>query len=378
VKILASSNYFPEHIGGIERVAGDLVHALRAKGHSVRWVAAETSENPHRGNGEDAPVPAWNVTERRLGFPYPIPDPRCRHSLEEIVDASDVVHLHDCLYATNLMIFRAARRLGRPVVITQHVTEVPYSRWLLRTVQREAYRRLTEPMLSRADRVVFVSERVRARFADVVGRHRSEVIENGVDVSGLELPAHHERKRIREQLGYAETDTVLLFAGRFVEKKGLRHIRTAAAARPLWRWLLVGRVDDEDPRGWCLPNVTVLDPVGHERMGSLYRAADLLVLPSSGEGLPVVVQEALISGTPVLTTVDTGASLAGHRGMVRAWDPASGSLESAIDAALRQPEDPNQIALHARHRWDLNDVAIRYERLMQTALDAPRRTRQTP
>jgi glycosyltransferase involved in cell wall biosynthesis len=378
VKILASSNYFPEHIGGIERVAGDLVHALRAKGHSVRWVAAETSENPHRGNAEDAPVPAWNVTERRLGFPYPIPDPRCRHSLEEIVDASDVVHLHDCLYATNLMIFRAARRLGRPVVITQHITEVPYRRWLLRTVQREAYRRLTEPMLSRADRVVFVSERVRARFADVVGRHRSEVIENGVDVSGLELPAHHERTRIREQLGYAETDTVLLFAGRFVGKKGLRHIRTAAAARPLWRWLLVGRVDDEDPREWCLPNVAVLDPVGHERMGSLYRAADLLVLPSTGEGLPVVVQEALISGTPVLTTVDTGASLAGHRGMVRAWDPAGGPLESAIDAALQQPEDPHEIALHARHRWDLNDVAIRYEALMQTALDAPRRTHQTP
>jgi phosphatidylinositol alpha-1,6-mannosyltransferase len=378
LRILASSNYFPEHIGGIERVAGDLVQALRARGHSVRWVAAETSDCPHRGNVEDAPVPAWNVTERRLGFPYPIPDPRCRHSLQEIVEASDVVHLHDCLYATNLMIFQAARKLGRPVVITQHVTEVPYRRWLLRAVQREAYRRLTEPMLSRADRVVFVSERVRARFADVVVGNRSEVIENGVDVPGLALPAQHERTRIRERLGYAASDTVLLFAGRFVEKKGLAHIRAAASARPLWRWLLVGRVDDEDPRTWRLPNVTVLDPVGHERMGSLYTAADLLVLPSTGEGLPVVVQEALISGTPVLTTVDTAASLAGDRGMVRAWDPAGGSLENAIADAVRQPEDPREIALHARHRWDLDDVATRYESLMQTALAAPRRTLQTP
>jgi hypothetical protein len=64
--------------------------------------------------------------------------------------------------------------------------------------------------------------------------------------------------------------------------------------------------------------------------------------------------------------------------MVRGWDPATGPLASAIDAALRQPEDPHEIALHARHRWDLNDVAIRYEALMQTALDAPRRTHQTP
>jgi hypothetical protein len=64
--------------------------------------------------------------------------------------------------------------------------------------------------------------------------------------------------------------------------------------------------------------------------------------------------------------------------MVRAWDPATGPLESAIAEALRQSEDPNEIALHARHRWDLNDVATRYEALMQTALNTPRRTRQTP
>ncbi len=378
MKILASSNYFPEHIGGSERVAGDLVHALRARGHSVRWVAAETSDCPHRGNLEDAPIPAWNITERRLGFPYPIPDPRCRRSLQEIVAESDIVHLHDCLYATNLMIFRAARRLGRPVVITQHVTEVPYRRWLLRSVQREAYRMLAEPMLSRADHVVFVSERVRERFADVVGPSRGEVIENGVDVSGLALPVQQEGARIREELGYSGNDTVLLFAGRFVEKKGLSHIRTAAAARPSWRWLMVGRVDDEDPRDWCLPNVTVLDPVGHERMGSLYAIADLVVLPSTGEGLPVVVQEALMCGTPVLTTVDTAGGLAGHRAMVDAWDPTTGSLESAIAGAVSHRQDPNEIARRARQRWDLEDVATRYEAVMHSALATPRRTPQTP
>jgi glycosyltransferase involved in cell wall biosynthesis len=378
VKILASSNYFPEHVGGIERVAGDLVHALRAKGHSVRWVAAETSDCPHRGNLEDAAIPAWNVTERRLGFPYPIPDPRCRRSLQDIVEESDVVHLHDCLYATNLMIFRAARKLGRPVVITQHVTEVPYRRWLLRSIQREAYRMLAEPMLSRADHVVFVSERVRERFAKVVGQRRSEVIENGVDMSGLAVPAQQDGTRIRDQLGYDVSDTVLLFAGRFVEKKGLSHIRTAAAARPFWRWLMVGRVDDEDPREWRLPNVTVLDPVGHERMGSLYAIADLLVLPSTGEGLPVVVQEALMCGTPVLTTVDTAGGLSGRHGMVRAWDPTTGTLEAAIASALSRHEDPNEIALRARRRWDLGDVATRYEAVMRTALATPRRTPQTP
>ena len=72
MRILASSNYFPEHIGGIERVAGDLVGALRAHGHTVQWVAAEPTDYPHRGDAEDAPIPAWNVTERRLGISLPV------------------------------------------------------------------------------------------------------------------------------------------------------------------------------------------------------------------------------------------------------------------------------------------------------------------
>jgi glycosyltransferase involved in cell wall biosynthesis len=371
MRILASSNYFPEHIGGVERVAGDLVHALRARGHSVQWVAAETSAYPHRGDAEDAPIPAWNVTERRLGFPYPIADPRCRRTLQEIVESSDVVHLHDCLYATNLLLFRAARKLGRPVVITQHVTEVPYRSWLLRSIQGEAYRLLTEPMLSRADRVVFVSERVRARFASVVSRRRGEVIENGVDLSGL-ASQKAERRRVREELGFDVRDTVLLFAGRFVAKKGLAHIRAAAIARPTWRWLLVGRADDMDPRTWQLPNVTVLEPVGHERMGSIYSAANLLVLPSTGEGLPVVMQEALICGTQVVTTVDTATNLAIQRRMVHEWNPAGGSLVDAIIDALRSPLDSGEISRQARLRWDLAGVVVRYETLMAGALAAPR------
>ena len=374
MRILASSNYFPEHIGGIERVAGDLVGALRAQGHTVQWVAAEPSNCPHRGDAEDAPIPAWNVTERRLGFPYPLPDPRYRRALSEFVEASDVVHLHDCLYATNLMLFRAALKIGRPVVITQHVTEVPYRHWLVRAVQGEAYRLLTEPMLARADRVVFVSERVRARFQGVVSRRRSEVIENGIDVSRFGPPPAAERHRMRQELGLDAAETVLLFAGRFVAKKGLAHIRAAAAEEPSWRWLLVGRTDDEDPRSWQLANVTVLDPVGHERMRSMYAAADLLVMPGVGEGLPVVVQEALVCGTPVLTGVETAVGLAGRRSPVYEWDAATDSLRGAIDKALANGRNVQAISMQARQRWDLAEVVKRYEAIMETALAVPRRS----
>ena len=39
----------------------------------------------------------------------------------------------------------------------------------------------------------------------------------------------------------------------------------------------------------------------------LYQAADLLVLPSVGEGFPLVVQEAMACGTPALVGDETAA-----------------------------------------------------------------------
>ena len=117
----------------------------------------------------------------------------------------------------------------------------------------------------------------------------------------------------------------------------------------------------------------MIEPVSHERMRSMYAAADLLVMPGVGEGLPVVVQEALICGTPVLTSVETAAGLAGRRTAVHAWDSATDSLSCAIDKALAQGRDVQAISTQARQRWDLAEVVERYEALMRTALALPRR-----
>ena len=359
MRILLLSNYYPEHVGGIETVAGELAREYRRLGHRVRWLAADVRERPHRGCEDDRPLTAWNLAERRFGFPYPLPGPPALASVRAEAGACDVVHLHDCLYAANVAAFAAARRARKPVLLTQHVAEVPYRSGAVRLLQSAAYGSVGRLLLTGADQVVFVSERVRGRFAGLRFRRRPLLIENGIDL-GLFKPAPKARRK-RPQL---------LYVGRFVEKKGLTLVRELAAAAPEQDWLLVGRPGDVDPAAWRLPNVTVSPPVDRARLPAVYSAADLLVVPSVGEGFPVAVQEAMACGTPAVVSEETAGSIPGSEGWLASAPVQRSAFLAVIRETLRSRGRENRMARSvAEQRWDIKRTAAEYAAVLKSLLD---------
>lgn len=87
----------------------------------------------------------------------------------------------------------------------------------------------------------------------------------------------------------------------------------------------------------------LLGHVSRERMQSLYRAADLFVLTSISEGIPLVLMEAMASGTVVLAPSITGIPelvVTGRSGFLY----TAGDLEDFVDkvftveAMMRNPE----------------------------------------
>jgi glycosyltransferase involved in cell wall biosynthesis len=110
------------------------------------------------------------------------------------------------------------------------------------------------------------------------------------------------------QLGLDPGKPVCLFVGRFVEKKGLHLLKPIVASTPTVQWLFAGS-GPLSPAEWGLPNVRVLSGLSRETLVPLYQAAHLLVLPSRGEGFPLVVQEAFACGTPALVTDETASGL---------------------------------------------------------------------
>ena len=368
-RILLVSNYFPEHIGGVETVADNLARGYRRRGYRVRWAAAQTSRSLHRGHLDDLPLPAWNVTEDHFGFPYPILHPSALGPLLRAVRNSEVLHVHDCLYQASAIATLAAAMLRKPVLLTQHVGAVPYRQPFLRAVQHIAYHGPGRLVLAQADQITFVSQPVSRWFARFVRRAQSApVISNGVDTDLFRPVPAERREALRAELGLPANGPLLLFCGRFVQKKGLHLLEGVARRNRQWSWLFIGRAGDTDPAAWQLPNVRVLAAVPPARLASYYQAADLLVLPSTGEGFPVAVQEAMACGTPAVVSDELQDSVP--------WTVAFGTPRTAdaivvtIDRALKTIAGDHafreRVASFAHRHWDWEGTVARYEGLLTT------------
>ncbi|HUG78434.1 MAG TPA: glycosyltransferase family 4 protein [Burkholderiales bacterium] len=374
MRITLVTHYYPAHRGGIELVAAELAKRLAAAhGAEISWHASDCDPAPAIPGVACVPAASCNAVERRLGLPYPLWSPRALRQVARAARAADAVHLHDCLYLPNLAAYSAARRAGRPVLVTQHVGMIPYRSAALRGLLSVAYRQLARRVLESAAQAVFVSESVRRYFESFV-RFKSPplLVANGVDISIFRPADEGKRRALRAELGVAPETPLLLFVGRFVEKKGLPVLRQLAARLAHARWLFAGW-GALDPERWQLPNVGVMRNRSGAALAALYQAADLLVLPSTGEGFPLVVQEAMACGTPALVGADTAAGCPDAAGVLLWEDTAGEDVAARWERRIRtllQPGRPlsamrPQVACYAAASWSWDACARRYAELFQ-------------
>lgn len=371
IRLTLVTHYFPRHGGGVERVALEIASRLaRAGSADITWHASATDPAPPDEPGlRCVPVPACNIVERRLGLPSPLWSPAALARLVRAVRASEVVHLHDFLYLPNLVAWAAARCVRRPVIVTQHVGPIPYRNPVLRLILGAANRLLGRLVLGSAAQTFFVSAAVLDYFRGFV-RFRSPplALANGVDTKLFAFADEARRQAVRAALGVARDQPLLLFVGRFVEKKGLPMLRSIAARLPGARWIFVGW-GALDPSAWGLRNVTVRSGLGREELVPLYQAADLLVLPSFGEGFPLVVQEAMACGTPALVAAETAAGCPEAAGLLphESLDGADALARwiARIEALFAAPPERRRIADFARDTWSWERCAQGYAQALR-------------
>lgn len=323
MRILTVSHFYEAHGGGIERVAGQLCRQFAAAGHDTIWAASDADPLP-AGAITVLPLRCINPTERLTGLPMPIPGLRSLCALVREIRRSDLVIVHDSLYVTSILAVVAARLKRRKIILIQHIAGIAFASWLLRQVMALANVVVTRPMLDAADRLVFISDTVRQELLGEPSRRNYRLVFNGVDTK-LFYPA----------ATLPSSTPPILFVGRYVEKKGLAIIRALATQRPDLTFHLVGS-GPLAPSGWGLANVRNLGPQSPQALANLYRNAALLLLPSVGEGYPLVIQEAMACGLPVICgqpsdRADPGAAAWLTGVMIDSGDPV-GSARRCSDA----------------------------------------------
>lgn len=362
MRVLSVSNFFDSHGGGLERVAAHLNREFVAAGHDAAWAASDADGLP-ASPARLIALRCANPTEKLTGLPMPIPGPRSILRLRSAIREADAVVVHDALYVTSILAMIFAKFAGKPVVMVQHIGIIPFANATMNNIMSLANRLVTRPMMATTDRLAFISATVRDDLLGVPPRQPSQLVFNGVDQSVFNAQPRATTSETRARWTLPGTAPLAIFVGRFVEKKGLRILRLLAEQRPGVHFALLGQ-GPIDPSEWKLPNIHILGQQPQEAIADLYRAADMLLLPSVGEGYPLVVQEAMACGLPVIcgegsARADPGASRWLKGVAIDLADPHGSAVRcaAAIDALAVTPVDSAAMARYAADTYDWRHMA---------------------
>ncbi|MET7694870.1 glycosyltransferase family 4 protein [Streptomyces sp. NPDC005483] len=307
LRVLLVCHYYPPHVGGIENVVRHEAEGLAAQGADVTVVTSADRSSVRVEHGvRVVRVAAWNGTERRAGVPFPMFSPALVSAALRWARHADAVHIHDCLYLSSWAVGLAAKLTRTPYVLTQHVAVVDHPSGLVRVVQRMVYGVAGRALL-RSARAVFTLNATVAGFVLTYGARegRAHHLANGVDTERFRPAASAtERALARERFGLPADRVLVLFVGRLVPKKGYDLLLAAHTPDASYDLVFSGSGDAEALAG--RPGVHHLGALDPEAVAEAYRACDVFALPSTAEGFPLTVQEAMASGLPVVTTDDPG------------------------------------------------------------------------
>ncbi|MBV9917725.1 MAG: glycosyltransferase family 4 protein [Solirubrobacterales bacterium] len=283
----------------------------------------------------------------------------------------DLVHSHDWLVAGAAE--AVAKQVARPWLVTVHATEFGRHQGWVQEHPQSHIHAVERAMVRRADRVITCSRYMRSHVARVFGvrSNRIDVIQNGLDPRDLE-PVAEDLGELRAR--YAARDQLLvLLVGRLVYEKGF-HLALDALAplvrrRRDVRYVVAGTGTAEAElkrqalRLGLTRHGTFLGWVGDDMLHSLYRVADLCIVPSIYEPFGLVALEAMASGC-LCVVADTGGlrEVVPGDGTVGLRFPSrdSDALGKVLEDVLTDDATRAQLVAEARDhvlRFDWGEVA---------------------
>ena len=309
MRVLVVCHLALPHVGGVENLVDLEVRGLAAAGHEVALVTSDGSgagRTPmYPANVHTIRVPAWHGLERRLGIPYPIFGPRLLAVLWREIRRADVVHAHGFMFQNSALAVVLARLLGKPCVLTDHGGIQKFGSRPATFVARFGAESVGRLSATFASRIVTYNARIQGTLNRLGRRKDAEFVPNPIDGDLFFPPTVTERDAARAELGWKQDRKKVLFVGRLIAAKGVPLLLDALD--PSFDLVFCGPGDPAILGPLPRSHVEYLAPRPQGELRKLYYAADALALPAEvREGFPLVVQEAVACGLPVVLGDDPG------------------------------------------------------------------------
>jgi glycogen(starch) synthase len=388
VRILhLSSEYPPARIYGLGRFVHGLARAQAAAGDDVLVLT-------NSSGGEQDDVFLQGVHVHRIEFPNP-PRPsdghgevlQFNHGLvarfldrRSTFEGVDVVCSHDWL--TALAAREIASELDAPLVVTFHdeVVGKHFGRLDRESTFVSGLERLTA---HDATAVIANSEFIASQVRKHYGAERVTAVHGGIDPALLEPSGGvADFKSVLAQPG----ETLVTFFGRLDPEKGLEELAEAALAagqaRRELRFAIAGTGRGEEPLRRRLSSlgerVKFLGYVKGGALSLLYRASDIVVIPSLYEPFGLVALEAMLAGAAVVVSDAGGLAEIVRQGQDGLVVPV-GDGDGLADAICRLTDDSKLRATlvasaqeRARTEFSWARVAEKTGAIYQTAIETKR------
>lgn len=295
--VVTGTRGIPAIMGGVETHCEELFPRVVALGYDVTVMrrssyVADSLTEWHGVKLVDIPTPRKKAFEAIV------------HTVRAVIAArrlgADVVHIHAIGPA---LVTPLARLLGMKVVFTHHGPDYDRDKW---GTAAKMMLRLGEMLGCRfANRVIVISDVIRNLIASKHGRTKGvSLIYNGVPAADkCHFPEYFS------ELGITEGNYVLGMS-RFVPEKNLHHLIEAFSRVKSEGLKLVIAGDSDFPDEYSEglkrqareAGVVLTGFVKGQKLHSLLTNARCFVLPSSHEGLPIALLEAMSYGLPVIVS----------------------------------------------------------------------------
>lgn len=287
-----STDVYPEVLGGGSLHAHLMSSRQAGAGHDVTVLTSDhgDSDAPRQEYRDGYEIRRYRELGNPLGNSI---TPGLFEALRKLRFDVDVVHAHSHLYLSTNIAATFSQFDETPLVVTNHglhSQSAPewFNQAFLRTIGRFTF--------DSADRVLCYTNTDEQRVRDLGVSAPIKVIHNGIDCETFRPVAEED------------TNPRVLFVGRLKKSKGVQRLVDAFARLDVEKAQLdiVGEGPlDASLRTRCREHgisesVTFHGRVPNEELPELYSRSAVFALPSTREGLPRTVLEAMACGTPVV------------------------------------------------------------------------------